>query len=102
MSIHLRVYIQLFTLNLTFLAKLENDFFASLEDSGGNKMNRAGFIALGKKSNASLNDELPLPVVGNILSSIFGKRNMVFILSLACLSKSLDESILLTNFLTFL
>ncbi|MEA1973270.1 MAG: ATPase, partial [Candidatus Cloacimonadota bacterium] len=40
----------------TFLAKLENDFFASLEDSGGNKMNRAGFIALGKNSNTSLDD----------------------------------------------
>ncbi len=36
---------------------MENDFFGSLEDSGGNKMNRAGFIALGKKSNASLNDD---------------------------------------------
>ena len=40
----------------TFLAKLENDFFASLEDSGSNKMNRAGFIALGKNSDASLDD----------------------------------------------
>jgi len=39
------------------LAKLGNDFFASLEDSGGNKMNRAGFIALGKNSNASLDDD---------------------------------------------
>jgi hypothetical protein len=35
----------------------QDDFFGSLEDSGGNKMNRAGFIALGKKSNASLNDD---------------------------------------------
>ncbi len=40
-----------------FLAKLDNDFFASLEDSGGNKMNRAGFIALGKSSDASLDDD---------------------------------------------
>ena len=39
------------------MAKLENDFFASLEDSGGNKMNRAGFIALGKNSDASLDDD---------------------------------------------
>jgi hypothetical protein len=30
---------------------LENDFFGSLEDSGGNKMNRAGLIALGKNSD---------------------------------------------------
>ncbi|NOZ83997.1 MAG: hypothetical protein GXP60_04195 [Epsilonproteobacteria bacterium] len=41
----------------TFLAKLENDFFGSLEDSGGNKMNRAGFIALGKSSENSLDDD---------------------------------------------
>lgn len=40
----------------TFLANLENDFFTSLEDSGGNKMNRAGLIALGKSSDGSLND----------------------------------------------
>jgi hypothetical protein len=30
----------IFNPDTTFLAKLENDFFASLEDSGGNKMNR--------------------------------------------------------------
>jgi hypothetical protein len=41
----------------TFLAKLENDFFGSLEDSGGNKMNRAGLVALGRASDASLDDE---------------------------------------------
>jgi hypothetical protein len=41
----------------TFLDKLENDFFASLDDSGGNKMNRAGLIALGKNSNDNLNDD---------------------------------------------
>jgi ABC-type cobalamin/Fe3+-siderophores transport system ATPase subunit len=40
-----------------FLNSLENDFFGSLEDSGGNKMNRAGFIALGKSSDASLGDD---------------------------------------------
>jgi hypothetical protein len=40
------------------LDKLENDFFASLDDSGGNKMNRAGLIALGKNSNDNLNDEI--------------------------------------------
>lgn len=41
----------------TFLNKLENDFFSSLEDSGGNKMNRAGFITLGKSSDSNLNDD---------------------------------------------
>ncbi|CAC9654854.1 TrlF family AAA-like ATPase [bacterium endosymbiont of Bathymodiolus sp. 5 South] len=41
----------------TFLDKLGNDFFASLDDSGSNKMNRAGLIALGKNSNDSLNDD---------------------------------------------
>lgn len=41
----------------TLLEKLENDFFGTLEDSGGNKMNRAGLIALGKSSNNSLNDD---------------------------------------------
>ncbi|VVH65366.1 ATPase involved in DNA repair, partial [uncultured Gammaproteobacteria bacterium] len=41
----------IFNPDTTFLAKLENDFFASLEDSGGNKMNRAGLIALGKNSD---------------------------------------------------
>ncbi|MEA2076911.1 MAG: hypothetical protein U9O95_02720 [Candidatus Marinimicrobia bacterium] len=47
----------IFNSDETLLAKLDNDFFASLEDSGGNKMNRAGFIALGKNSNARLNDD---------------------------------------------
>ncbi|MDQ6956963.1 MAG: hypothetical protein Q9M21_07190 [Mariprofundaceae bacterium] len=47
----------IFNPDATFLAKLENDFCASLEDSGGNKMNRAGFIALGKNSNASLDND---------------------------------------------
>jgi len=47
----------IFNPDITFLAKLENDFFASLEDSGGNKMNRAGFIVLGKNSDASLDDD---------------------------------------------
>ena len=46
----------IFNPDATFLDKLENDFFASLEDSGGNKMNRAGLIALGKNSDASLDD----------------------------------------------
>ena len=40
-----------------FLNTLKNDFFGSLEDSGGNKMNRSGFIALGKSSDNSLDDE---------------------------------------------
>ena len=40
-----------------FLETLENDYFGSLEDSGGNKMNRAGLIALGKESDSSLNEE---------------------------------------------
>jgi len=47
----------IFNPDSTFLDKLENDFFASLEDSGGNKMNRAGFIALGKSGNDSLDDD---------------------------------------------
>ena len=41
----------------TFLDTLDNNFFGSLEDSGGNKMNRAGFIALGKSSDASLDGD---------------------------------------------
>ncbi|MCZ6804836.1 MAG: hypothetical protein O7D86_13135 [Proteobacteria bacterium] len=41
----------------TFLENLENDFFSSLEDSGGYKMNRAGFIALGKNSDNKLDDD---------------------------------------------
>ncbi|RLD13559.1 hypothetical protein DRI50_06915 [candidate division KSB1 bacterium] len=41
----------------TFLSQIENDFFNSLEDSGGNKMNRTGFIALGKSSDSSLDDD---------------------------------------------
>ncbi len=41
----------------TFLEKLENDFFNTLEDSGGNKMNRAGFIALGKSCNSELDGD---------------------------------------------
>ena len=47
----------LFNPDEVFLAKLENDFFASLDDSGGNKMNRAGFIALGRNSDDRLNDD---------------------------------------------
>ena len=39
------------------LEKLENDFFGSLEDSGGNKMNRAGIIALGKSSDNNLDGD---------------------------------------------
>ncbi len=37
-----------------FLQNLENDYFGTLEDSGGNKMNRDGFIALGKSRDKSL------------------------------------------------
>jgi len=47
----------LFNPDENFLVKLENDFFGSLEDSGGNKMNRAGFITLGKISDANLSDD---------------------------------------------
>ena len=47
----------IFNPDSTFLEKLENDFFGSLEDSGGNKMNRAGFIALGKNSDNNLDDD---------------------------------------------
>ncbi|KPA11754.1 DNA repair ATPase, partial [Candidatus Magnetomorum sp. HK-1] len=39
-----------------FLGQLENDFFSSLEDSAGSKMNRSGFIGLGKSSDNSLSD----------------------------------------------
>lgn len=39
-----------------FIASLENDFFSSLEDSGGHKMNRAGLISLGKASNPDSDD----------------------------------------------
>lgn len=47
----------LFNPDSDFLDELENDFFGSLEDSGGNKMNQAGFIALGKSSNNSLDND---------------------------------------------
>ena len=40
-----------------FLTRLENDFFASLEDSGGNKMNQAGLIALGRSNKTCLDDD---------------------------------------------
>ncbi len=47
----------LFNPDSKFLDDLENNFFGTLEDSGGNKMNRAGFIALGKSSDNSLNSD---------------------------------------------
>ncbi|MCK4842050.1 MAG: hypothetical protein KAT04_09215 [Methylococcales bacterium] len=47
----------IFNPDSTLLEKLENDFFGSLEDSGSNKMNRAGLIALGKSSDNSLDDD---------------------------------------------
>jgi len=51
----------LFNTGDNFLETLENDFFGSLEDSGGHKMNCAGLISLGKflskASDSSLNDE---------------------------------------------
>ena len=47
----------IFNPNSNFLEQLENDFFGSLEDSNGNKMNRAGIIALGKSNNNSLDNE---------------------------------------------
>ena len=47
----------IFNPDSTLLEKLENDFFGSLEDSGGNKMNRAGLVALGKSSDNSLDDD---------------------------------------------
>jgi len=40
-----------------FLSTLENEYFGSLEDSGGNKMNRSGLIALGKISDADLDKD---------------------------------------------
>lgn len=40
-----------------FLNSLVNDFFGSLEDSGGHKMNRDGFIGLGKSQERNLSDE---------------------------------------------
>lgn len=47
----------IFNPNEDFLKKLDNDFFGSLEDSGGNKMNRAGFVALGRTRNGSLGED---------------------------------------------
>jgi len=47
----------IFNPDSTLLEKLKNDFFGSLEDSGGNKMNRAGLIALGNSSNNNLDDD---------------------------------------------
>ncbi len=47
----------IFNPDSVLLDKLENDFFGSLEDSGGNKMNRAGLVALGKISDASLDGD---------------------------------------------
>jgi len=47
----------LFNPNDIFIETLGNDFFGSLEDSGGNKMNRAGLIALGKASGGTQNDD---------------------------------------------
>jgi predicted ATPase len=41
----------------TFIDLLEHDFFSSLQDSDGNKMNRIGLIALGKASDESLSEE---------------------------------------------
>lgn len=40
-----------------FLLKLENDFFGSIHNSSGHKMNRFGIIDSGKKSDSNLNDE---------------------------------------------
>ncbi len=47
----------LFNPNDNFMGTLENDFFGSLEDSDGNKMNRAGLVTLGKTSDSTLPDE---------------------------------------------
>lgn len=47
----------IFNPDTNFLENLENDFFGTLEDSGGNKMNRAGFVALGKSSDNSLDND---------------------------------------------
>ena len=47
----------LFNPDADFLTQLENDFFNSLEDSSGNKMNRGGLIRLGQKSNNNLNND---------------------------------------------
>lgn len=47
----------LFNPDDNFLETLGNDFFGSLEDSGGYKMNHAGLVTLGKTSDSSLDDE---------------------------------------------
>ena len=47
----------IFNPDSALLEKLENDFFGSLEDSGGNKMNRAGFIALGRSSDNNVDED---------------------------------------------
>ena len=40
-----------------FLSSLENDFFASLEDSGGNKMNKQGIISSARNKGKNLSVE---------------------------------------------
>jgi predicted ATPase len=50
----------LFNPNIDFMNTLENDFFGSLEDSNGNKMNYAGFIVLGKSSDTNLDNDSAL------------------------------------------
>ena len=49
----------LFNPDENFLNSLENDFFGSLEDSGGNKMNKNGITELGRKNaeENNLSDE---------------------------------------------
>jgi hypothetical protein len=41
----------------SLLDTLENDFFGSLEESGGNKMNRSGLISLGRQNNDGLDGD---------------------------------------------
>lgn len=47
----------IFNPNDTFIESLEHDFFSSLQDSDGNKMNRTGLITLGKASDEGLSNE---------------------------------------------
>ena len=47
----------LFNPDCNFLETLDNDFFGSLEDSVGNKMNPSGIKKLGKARDSNLDDE---------------------------------------------
>ena len=47
----------LFNPDKKFLSSLENDFFSSLEESGGYKMNKDGIISLGRGSESDVSDD---------------------------------------------